>query len=155
MRLATNDAQEFRFWLTRHFVKALRPHLGQSLTSQPRIRTQASPVAQRELLKFEHEEAVNSSDFSTPYEASDKQLPLGEQPTLLTRFQIRPKTNGNITLAIGPETGNGIDLSLNSGLIHSILALMDKAIQVAEWELGETIETAELTAAESASSALN
>ena len=48
------------------------------------------PDARRELLKFEHEQAVSQSDFKTPYQAEARQLPLGETPLLLTRFQLRP-----------------------------------------------------------------
>ena len=42
MRMTTNAREEFRFWLTRRFVAALRPHLGKSLSSRPRISTQPS-----------------------------------------------------------------------------------------------------------------
>lgn len=141
MRLATDSSEEFRCWLTRRFVKALRPHLAKSLAEQPRIRTQANPEARRELLKFEQQQAVGASDFKTPYQAADRSLPLGETPMLLTRFQIRPQANGAITLAIGQEQGPGIDLALNSQLLHSIAALMDAAISKAAWDLAPTEAT--------------
>ena len=155
MRVATNSDEEFRFWLTRRFVKALRPHLGKALTTQPQIQTQANPEARRELLKFEHEQAVRASDFNTPYQDSSKSLPLGDQPLVLTRFQMRPETSGTITLALGPEKGRGIDLALNPTLIHSILALMDTAIKAAAWDLPGAEVAAEVAPADTRSTALN
>ena len=155
MRVATNGDEEFRFWLTRRFVKALRPHLGQALTTQPQIQTQANPDARRELLKFEHEQAVRAADFNTPYQDSSKRLPLGDEPPVLTRFQLRPGTGGTITLALGPEKGQGIDLALNAKLIHSILALMDAAIKAAEWDLPAAEAAANGAPADTRSTVLN
>ena len=138
MRMTTNAREEFRFWLTRRFVAALRPHLGKSLSSRPRISTQPSADARRELLNFEREKAVGGADFKTPYQADPQALPLGEQPLLLTRFQIRVHDNDSLTLSLRPEEGNGIDLNLNADLLHSVLALMETAINAAEWNLPTT-----------------
>jgi hypothetical protein len=147
LRFATDQQEEFRFWLTRRFVKALRPNLGQSLTQQPHIKTQANPDARRELVKLEHEQAVAEADFKTPFRDAAKTLPLGEPPMLLTRFQLRPAVNDTITLSLGQENGVGIDLALNSRLLHSVVALVDTAILSAEWGLASaTPRTAEAPA---------
>ena len=105
MRMSTNEDSEFRFWLTRWFVKALRPALEGTLGKQTRIQTQVTQSARKELLAFEHEKAVQSADFATPYKPHDKSLPLGEQPVLLSRFQIRPADDGSVVLNVG--TGEG------------------------------------------------
>ncbi len=136
LRVASGAHEEFRFWLTRRFVRALRPQLEKSLSEQPRIRVQPSADARRELLRFEHEQAVDRSDFRTPYQDdAARSLPLGSAPVLLTRFQLAAAANGAITLGLRPEQGQGIDLNLNAQLAHSLLALMDKAINGAEWDL--------------------
>ncbi|MGR8919247.1 MAG: hypothetical protein ACU85V_06495 [Gammaproteobacteria bacterium] len=142
LRLSTQAGEEFRFWLTRRFVAALRPHLGSSLSEQPRIKTQASPEARRELLRFEHEKAVGNADFATPFQEAAKSLPLGDAPILLTRFQLRPQPDDQVVLAMGPEQGNGIDVKLNPTLLHSIVALLDKALAAADWALPTTAEAA-------------
>ena len=137
MRMSTNEDSEFRFWLTRRFVKALRPALEGTLGKQTRIQTQVTQSARKELLAFEHEKAVQSADFATPYKPHDKSLPLGEQPVLLSRFQIRPADDGSVVLNVGPEKGNGVDLSLNTKMIHSLIALLDHALKTAAWDLGK------------------
>ena len=135
MRVSTQASEEFRFWLTRRFVKALRPALGQSLTVQPRIKTQPDPVVKQELLRFDHEVAVQGSDFQTPYKGTERALPLGEQPLLLTRLQVRARADGGIVLVVGPAAGSTIDIALTPQLIHSFVALLEHALQLAQWDL--------------------
>lgn len=137
MRISINEDSEFRFWLTPRFVKALRPALEGTLGKQTRIQTKVTQSARKELLAFEHEKAVQSTDFVTPYKPHDKRLPLGEQPVLLTRFQIRPANDGSAVPNVRPEKGNGVDLSLNTKMIHSLIALLDHALKAAAWDLGE------------------
>ena len=155
MSLSTQDSKEFRFWLTRRFVKVLRAHLGESLSTQARIQVQADPAAKRELLNFEREQAVQAADFKTPYKAQDKSLPLGDEPLVLTRFRLQPRNDGSIVLTVGPDRGNGIDLALNPHLVHSFMALMDNALKAAEWNLGEGPNAAGQADATSGSATIN
>ena len=138
MRLATGANEEFRCWLTRRFVKVLRPHLVDHLSRQTPIQTQASTAARRELLGFEHERAVRGADFDTPFKEADKALPLGAQPLLLTRFTLRPGQGTLTLLSRVPERGAGIDLALLAHLMHSIRARLDKALAASDWAL-ETV----------------
>lgn len=139
MRLSTQDREEFRFWLTRRFVKVLRTHLSKSLSTQARIQVQADPAAKRELLNFEKGQTVQ-----------DKSLPL-----VLTRFRLQPRDNGSIVLTVGPERGDGIDLALNPHLVHSFIALMDNALKAADWNLDEDPKPAEQADPTSGSATIN
>jgi hypothetical protein len=155
LRLSTQTSEEFRFWLTRRFVKALRPHLQRTLSSQPRIQVQPDPAAKQELLKFERELAVQASDFETPYRAQEKSLPLGVEPVVLTRFQVRPRDDGSIVLAVAPEQGKGIDLALNPHLVHSFIALLDNALKSADWNLDERVDPGTRSDASAGSATIN
>ncbi|MGE0484703.1 MAG: hypothetical protein AB7Q81_11235 [Gammaproteobacteria bacterium] len=135
LRVSSGSAEEFRFWLTRRFVAALRPQLAERLSGQDHIRLQASGDARRELLDFERQHAVSSADFKTPFKEAPRHYPLGEQPVLLTRFTLRPRDDGSIALTLAPEQGSGIDLALTPALVHSILALLDTALAGAAWQL--------------------
>lgn len=139
LRVSTQNQEEFRCWLTRRFVKAIRPALAQALAAQPRIQTQTDPLAKQELLRFEHEVARQSSDFATPYRGLSRALPLGEAPVLLTRGQIRPQEGGGVPLTLAPDQGGGIDLALNPTLLHSFLALLDQTLLGSDWELGSSV----------------
>lgn len=135
LRVSTHTGEEFRCWLTRRFVKAIRPGLEQALAAHPRIQHQADPLAKQELLRFEHEVARQNSDFATPFKDTSRALPLGAEPVLLTRGQLRPQSDGGITLALAPEQGGGIDLALNPTLLHSFVALLDQALFATDWDL--------------------
>ena len=135
MRVAGDEGLEFRFWLTRRFVKMIWPALGGALQLSPTVQTQASPVAQREVLAFEHEKAVSDADFATPYKESPKALPLGSEPVLLSKMQLRHNQDGSLTMSLGPESGAGIDLAINNKLLHSVTELIANGAKLAQWEL--------------------
>lgn len=141
MRVAGDEGLEFRFWLTRRFVKMIWPALGNALKLSPTIQTQASPIAQREVLAFEHEKAVSDADFKTPYKESPKTLPLGDAPILLSKMQLRRNPDGAFTMSLGPETGAGIDLAINNKLLHSVAELIANGAQLAQWELPPFVTT--------------
>jgi hypothetical protein len=135
LRISTQGNEEFRFWLTRRFVRALRPALTQSLAARPRIQTQADPLAKQELLRFEHEAALQKADFKTPFKGAERTLPLGPDPRVLTRCQLKPRQDGGVVLVVAPEQGEGVDIALNAQLLHSFVALLEHALASAEWDL--------------------
>ena len=135
LRVASANDEEFQFWLTQRFVKLLYPALREALSRAPNVQTQSSPAAKREVLDFEHQRAVAQTDFATAYRESPKTYPLGEQPILITKSQLRPQSDGNLIVALAPDEGQGIDLNLNHHLQHSFAKLISDAAVVAEWEL--------------------
>ncbi len=140
LRVSSSGDLEFRFWMTRRFVKLIWPALGKMLKETPRIQTQPSADAKRELLAFEHEKAVTNSDFDTPYKDTPKILPLGKVPILLVKMQMRHNDDGSMVMSLGPEEGAGIDLALNYGLLHSLVELIGNGARIAEWELSSPID---------------
>ncbi len=148
MRVAGDEGLEFRFWLTRRFVKMIWPALGNALQLSPTIQTQASPIAQREVLAFEHEKAVSDADFNTPYKETPKTLPLGDEPILLSKMQLRRNPDGAFTMSLGPESGAGIDLAINNKLLHSVAELIANGAQLAQWELPPLVASADATRTE-------
>lgn len=146
LRVSSGDDLEFRFWMTRRFVKLIWPALGKVLKETPRIQTQASPAAKKELLAFEHQKAVSDSDFKTPYKETSKTLPLGSKPILLAKMQIHRNGDGSTIMSLGPEEGAGIDLSLDTGLLHSLVELINNGAKIAEWDLASPLEDRSATA---------
>ena len=49
LHVSSDDNSEFRFWLTRRFVKLIWPSIVGSLEQTPAIQTQASPEAKKEI----------------------------------------------------------------------------------------------------------
>jgi hypothetical protein len=147
LRVSSSDALEFRFWMTRRFVNLIWPALQKALSETPRIKTQPSSDAKRELLAFEHNKAVSDSDFKTPFNETPKTLPLGDQPILLAKMHMRRNNAGAMVIALAPEQGAGIDLALNPGLLHSLTELISNAARSAEWDLSSPINDPTVSAA--------
>ena len=150
MLIAASEKVEVRMWLTRRFVKLLWPLLVKlAEEASPRIRTQANPEARKALLGIEHEQAVTKADFSQPYDDSTRATPLGADPVLLARIQTGNDQNGQPIVAMHPAEGQGVTLTLDPVLLHSVCRLLQAAVKKSDWDMelklpgGEQPEAAE------------
>lgn len=130
--LSTND-EEIRLWLTRRYVrlllKALNDKFGASLSGNEQARS-------------------DGEQFSDPYMGTNEtQLPLGEEPQLVSRIALQDKDEGNFTLLLGQEIEGGmqIELGLNQQLVASLQAMLVEAATTAEWDLGIAAEVEDFT----------
>jgi hypothetical protein len=136
MQIATSEQSEVRLALTRRFVKLLWPLLVRlAEEASPKIRTQANPEARKALLGLEHEQAVTKADFSKPYEGETLSKPLGEAPILLTRIQTGHDRDGQPVVALHPSQGQGITLTFDSVLLHSVCRLLQAAVKKSDWDM--------------------
>src|SRR3977135_4263623 len=136
MLVATSEAMELRLALTRRFLKRFWA-LGVKLAEEasPRIRTQANPEALKALLGLEHEHAVSKADFSKPYDAGSSATPLGKAPLLLARIQTGHDRNGQPVVALHPSEGQGVTLTFDSVLLHSLCRLLQAAVKKSDWDM--------------------
>ena len=111
------------------------PALRQTALASPRIRTQANPEARKALLGLEHEHAVSKADFSKPYDAGGASRPLGDAPLLLARIQTGHDRNGQPVVALHPAEGQGVTLSFDSVLLHSVCRLLQAAVKKSDWDM--------------------
>jgi hypothetical protein len=136
MRISTSDAKEVALWLTRRCVKLLWPLFVKMVEASPRIQLQgASAEARAALLELEHEKAMQQADFSKPYESSARERPLGAEPILVARVHTGRNEGGNHVLSLLPANGQGINLSMEEGLLHSCCRLLQSAVAKAEWDI--------------------
>lgn len=136
MLVATSEHVEVRLHLTRRFVKLLWPLLVKlAEEASPRIRMQASAEARKALLGMEHENAVAKADFSKPYDAGSHSTPLGTAPILLARIQTGRDRNGQPVVALHPSEGQGVTLTFDSVLLHSLCRLLQAAVKKSDWDM--------------------
>jgi hypothetical protein len=134
--IAASDAVELRMWMTRRFVKLLWPLLVKlAEDASPKIKTQPNPEARRALLGLEHEQAVSRADFSRPFEEMSRTMPLGEAPLLLARIQTGTSRDGQPVLAMHPAEGQGVTLTLDPVLLHSMCRLLQAAVTKSDWDM--------------------
>ena len=136
MLIAASEKVEVRMWLTRRFVKLLWPLLVKlAEEASPRIRTQPNPEARKALLGIEHEQAVQKANFGLPYDDSTRATPLGAEPLLLARIQTGQDPSGNPVVAIHPSESQGITLTLDPVLLHSMCRLLQAAVKKSDWDM--------------------
>ncbi|HTT07975.1 MAG TPA: hypothetical protein VMH34_04215 [Gammaproteobacteria bacterium] len=135
LRINSSDHSEFRFWLTRRYIRLLWPVLSQLLQGDPQISQTSDPRARQAILAFQHESALSQSSFSQTFREDQAKFPLGEAPVLLARIQTKTTTQGQSILCLHPEQGQGIELNMNRTLLHALTRLLTDAVQKAGWEL--------------------
>jgi hypothetical protein len=136
MLISAQGGIELRLWLTRRFVKLLWPLLVKlAEEASPKIRAQANPEARKALLGLEHEQAVARADFSREYDAGARELPLGDAPLLLASIETGQDRSGQPVLSLRPPEGQGVTLTLDSVLVHSLCRLLQAAAKKSDWDM--------------------
>jgi len=135
LRISTGDQAEYRFWLTRRFVRILWPVMIQLLEADERVQSQPRQDARKTVLSFQHEHAVQAADFSTGYQENAADFPLGSEPLLLTSIRARRNSVGAPVLGLSGEQDRGIELAMTDQLLHSLCKLLADISEKAEWGL--------------------
>ena len=142
VRLNTQDGQEFRFWLTRRMTLRLLPVLGQTLgqlESSPVQMLAPDPASRSILTELKRDEFLHQADFKTPYVEQDRELPLGEEPMLVSDVQLQLQGTGVlITLQDKGAKATGTSscqLHLQAALVHGLMHLIEQAMNTAEWQM--------------------
>ena len=78
---------------------------------------------------------MSKADFSKPYDAGEASRPLGDAPLLLARIQTGHDRNGQPVVALHPAEGQGVTLSFDSVLLHSVCRLLQAAVKKSDWDM--------------------
>lgn len=143
MRLSTLDQAEFRFWLTRRYVKLLWSVLMQRIDSDPQSSLPVSrdPHSRRVIMGFEQEQAVQNDSFSQDFNSHAAKLPLGESPVLLTRIALNPTADGQHIFSVHPEKGFGINITVDHHFVRKLIQLIVETVKQTDWNLALLSDT--------------
>jgi hypothetical protein len=135
LRLNTQTKEEFRFALTRRFVKRLMPALNRSFENIPEIAAQTS-ISNKEAIKsFEREKVSQQTDFNTPFSDAVESFPLGEPAILVSHAKLVPQAEGNFMLALKDEKNKGIDFTFKTDVLYLLHSLLQETLQKTDWDL--------------------
>ena len=84
LRISTTDKKEYQLWLTRRFVRVLWSALIKVLEKQPGAKAALKPSAKKAVMAMQHDEAVNTSDFSRPHDEGNQNMTSATGPLLVT-----------------------------------------------------------------------
>ncbi|HEX9569222.1 MAG TPA: hypothetical protein VF987_06035 [Rhodospirillales bacterium] len=141
LRMSTADKTEFRFWLTRRFVRVLWGALIKTIENEPDIRRAIQPAARKAVMAMEHQQAVGASDFSRAHEQGHRNVTGESGPLLVTGGSVRPGKgkNGLTVLNLQTRGGPDVKLGLNKNLLHALCRLLIDTTTHAGWDLGLTV----------------
>ena len=140
LRLNTQTAEEFRFWLTRRMALRLVPALEQTIgrleSTQARVMA-PDPASQQILTELKRDAFMQQADFKTPYVEQAQKLPLGDEPMLVTDVQLQLQGSAvQVTLqdkGAAPGLVQVCQLHLQTSLLHGLVHLMRQAMDKAQW----------------------
>ena len=135
MRVSTTEGDEFRFWLTRRFARRFWGLLVKMLEQDRPVRQQLDTDAKRTVLGLRHEGFAQQGNFSAPFEAREYRRPLGDEPLLLARAEGKLRDDGTYLLRLQPQTGQGIDMVLDTKLLHLFSKLLNQAVAKTDWDV--------------------
>ncbi len=160
MRLNTQAGQEYRFWLTRRMVTRLLPVLGQTLgrLESGQAQVLAPDTASRTLLtELKRDEFLTKADFKTPFVEQAQELPLGDEPMLVTDVQLQLQGTGLLITLEDKGSAAGLahrcQLHLQATLVHGLVHLIEQAASAADWQLPQDKDTAAGVSSEEPASA--
>ena len=133
LRLNTEDASEFRFWITRRYAQYLAAALLELLRLPEEVDDHRQVGIQDAVMSFKHEAALSKADFAKAFKDQPKNMPLGPAPVLLSKLTVKKTAEGNPLLCMYPDQGQGVDLALQQPLLHSVSKLFADALQSADW----------------------
>ncbi len=135
LRVTTDSKVEVRLWLTRRALRLLWPILVRMVRASPEVARQNNPEARDALIGLQHEQALRQADFSQSFEEMPRDLPLGAEPLLVARIHASKDQAGNQILGLLPLQGQGIHLTLDYTLLHSLCKLLQDAVLKSEWDI--------------------
>jgi hypothetical protein len=139
LRLSTTDHCEFRFWLTRRFTRRLWTMLVQMLEWDRAVKQQLDAQTRNTVLDLQNEGYARQADytkgFEEPAEGAPRRLPLGEAPVLLGKAEGRKRDDGVQMLSLHPLQGTGIDMTLDTRLLHIFTRLLREQVATTGWDV--------------------
>jgi citrate lyase gamma subunit len=133
LRLSTTDGCEYRFWLTRRFVKQLWGLLLKMVEWDKAVQQQFGASMRQTVLEIQHEGYAQQGDFSKGFEDAPRTFPLGQTPVLLCSGKGVRRDNGLYVLSLYPAQGQGLDMTLDTRLLHIFGKILRDAVARADW----------------------
>lgn len=148
VRFSTSEGEELRLWLTRRMVARVLEPLHDAVGQLEARRTplpQDSAHSRRMLADLKRAEAVQQSDFSTPYQGKADKLPLGSKPLLVTQLRMTVASDKQLQIGfderLSDQTeGRGFQVAMEPPMVHGFMHLLETAVGNAQWDIGHSTQ---------------
>jgi hypothetical protein len=133
LRISTTGKQEYRLWLTRRLTAMWWPALFQVLGHSDTLRQQQDPGTKKALLEFQHQNALQGTDFGRRFDA--EALEPAMAPLLVHKVQMRRSDEQYYLLVFSPQEGQGLEIRLPEKTVHALAKLIEEGVKLADWAL--------------------
>ena len=124
---------EYRFWLTRRFVKIFIKAIDKLIEDELAKDMQIPPDTMNVMKKFQHEAALSQADFSTTYDAdAENCTAFGDKPLLITSLKIKKASKSKYVFSF-LNNNLGVHLTAGMNLVHSLQKMLLDSAHNAEW----------------------
>ena len=161
-RINTTTGLEIRLWLTRRLTIGFLPLL-RRLTDEQTARGDAlatdagepsapsDPKLREFLNEFKKDEALQKSDFKTPFKESVDGAADAQEPMLVGEIALTPLSNAHLQVKFsgrvkGSAEKRDVQIDLDGKLMHGFLHLLEKSYVNSQWGLA-TVAPADTTEA--------
>ncbi|MBS1143419.1 MAG: hypothetical protein H6R14_825 [Proteobacteria bacterium] len=124
LRVATQDNEEFRVWVTRRFLRELWPHLAR-LAGKEAV---ATPVVG----ELSPEEALS---FEQPFADDQANYPLGSTPLLSSEVKVDTLSDGSFNLTFREARERSFQLPLTADMLQTLCTMLRAGAEHAQWNL--------------------
>lgn len=137
LKVATDPASDLAFWVTRRYFKLLWEALSQALERQLSVDKALDAQAREAVLALERQQKLAKTDFNQPFEGGAQPAEAQGQKTysLLYGVSIQMKSANLWRIALLMNDKRQAEVNLNNDMILSLMALMQRTLGAAEWDL--------------------
>jgi len=118
------------------------------------VQQQFDASMRKAVLEIQHQGYAQQGDYSKGFEETPRKFPLGESPILLCSGKGVRRDDGLYVLSLYPAKGQGMDMTLDTRLLHIFGKLVRDAVGRADWDMTLALseKAAEAAQAEAAAS---
>jgi hypothetical protein len=137
LRVRTRDDQLFQAWLTRRLMLRLWSPLG-GIVTKLHLATATPhavvvPEARAMVAQAARTQSLQGADFKTPFVATVREQPLGEEPMLVAEVQLTQLPANQLKLVLLDDKRRHMTLQLTPQLVTGLQQLLGQALKQADW----------------------
>lgn len=124
LRIATQQDEEYRIWLTRRFLREIWPHLARVAGHH----VEPAPAASEK-------PADQTANYEQPFSDENATYPLGITPLLSSEIKVDTLSDGTFNLRFREGRERSFQLGLNVELLQTLCAMLRAGAEHAQWNL--------------------
>lgn len=149
LRINTLEKEEYRFWLTRRFVRRLFPVLNRSFDNIPEVAAQTTFSNREAIMDFQRQQVNERVDFQQPFSEKVETYPLGKSALLVSKARLVPLKRGQFQLSLRCEKGQGAEFNFNSDILYLLYDMLFETVHKTDWDLEDQISPRKRTSDDS------